>query len=290
MAKFTKKAARELAEDYGYAYSFLRSDKSLWNLFKRAVQKNWDQATFTAKLRSTPWYKKHSEAARSYLFLKKNDPATFRARTAATKAQIGDLAAQIGATMSSGTLGRVTAHALMFGWNDSQIRNTLASYVKIKDGLFKGQAADDFESIKQKAYRNGVKISSNTAQNWVKQIAAGATSMNSVEASIRKMAKGLAPNFDEELEAGIDLYDAMQPYMQRQAELLEIGPADVDLFDPHIRRAMTAKDKNGKPTAKTLWQFEQDIRRDPRWFKTKNAQDEIIGTGRSILQQFGFRS
>jgi hypothetical protein len=39
-----------------------------------------------------------------------------------------------------------------------------------------------------------------------------------------------------------------------------------------------------------LWQFEQDLRKDPRWNFTKNAQDSLMNTTRKVLQDFGLVS
>jgi hypothetical protein len=39
-----------------------------------------------------------------------------------------------------------------------------------------------------------------------------------------------------------------------------------------------------------LWQFEQELRQDPRWTYTNNAQEDLMGTARQILKNFGLVS
>jgi hypothetical protein len=36
-----------------------------------------------------------------------------------------------------------------------------------------------------------------------------------------------------------------------------------------------------------LWQFETEVRSDPLWKKTKNAQDSMMGIARQVAKDFG---
>lgn len=282
-------SASELAENYGFALAFLRSDKSLWNLFNKAQKESWEVGKFVAQLKGTAWYKKNGETARNYLLIKKTDPATLAQRRGALRSQIADAAAGIGAVMTPSTLNRVTENALMFGWNDSQIRDTLNGYVRAKNGVYHGQAGDDVASLKETAWRNGIQMSSSAMQGWSRDIAAGNHNVEFYQRRIRQLAKSLAPGYAPELDAGMDLFDIAEPYMQAKAKILEKNPADVDLFDTDIRRAMSNRDKDGKPSSVTLWQFEQDMRKKPEWRKTQNAQDSVMGVAKKVLEDMGFQ-
>jgi hypothetical protein len=106
---------------------------------------------------------------------------------------------------------------------------------------------------------------------------------------IRKQARALAPSFANELDSGMDLVDIAAPYIQSKAKLLQLNPADIDLFDHDVRGALSAKDQAGvKPTSKSLWQFEQDMRNDPRYLKTDAARDQAYGVAHKVLSDFGF--
>ena len=74
----------------------LKSDKSLWNVFQKAVKQTWTPERFTAELRNTPWFRHHSDAYRAAKILQTSDPATWRARKADTSAAIADMAAARG--------------------------------------------------------------------------------------------------------------------------------------------------------------------------------------------------
>lgn len=278
----------ELAANYGWALAFLKSDKSLWGLFNKAVDKQWDPTRFIAELKRTSWWKKNSESVRQYAYLKSTDPASLTQRRNALRAQIQDAAAQMGATLSSAQLNRVVENSLMFNWNDAQLRNTLASYTRAVNGVYRGQAGSDVEDLRQVAWRNGINLSAQTLQSWAQSMAAGNNSVDFYKASIRRQAKTLAPGFAQELDSGMDLYDVANAYIQSKAKILEMNPADVDLFDSDVRGALSSKDASGKPTSKSLWQFEQDLRKNPAWLKTQNAQDSVMSVGRQVLRDFGF--
>lgn len=283
-----KLSASELASQYGWAMAFLKSDKTLYKVFQRAVKGQWEPTKFVAELKKSAWWKKNSETARQTAYLKATDPATYNARLSALKAQIHDAGAAMGAVMTMNQITRVATNALMFGWNDSQLRNTLAGYTRAVNGVYRGQAGADVDSLRQTAWRNGINLSSASLQSWAQNIAKGSSTVQYYQDAIRRQAKTLAPGFAQELDAGVDLYDVAGAYMQSKAKILELNPADIDLFDPDVRSALSAKDSSGKPTSKSLWQFEQDLRKNPKWLKTQNAQDQIMAVGHQVLRDFGF--
>jgi hypothetical protein len=280
---------KNLAEDFGFALAFLKSDKSLWNLFNDAVKNDWDVARFTAKLKGTSWYKKNGESARQYELLRTSDPASFNAKRGALGAQIKDAASQLGAVVSGSMITRITQNAMKFGWNDAQIRDTLSQYVRATNGVYGGQAGNDIATVRQTAYRNGIKISKATEQKWAQAIASGNQTADFYQRQVRSMAKSLAPGFATELDSGVDLQDIVSPFIETKAKILEMNPADIDLFDNDIRSAISGTTKDGSPGSKSLWQFEQDMRKSPAWLKTQNAQDSTMAVGKKVLQDMGFQ-
>lgn len=288
MPVFNDKTAADMAAQYGWALSFLKSDPTLYNVFKQAVVGTWTPDKFVAMLKNTPWWKKNSESVRQYSYLKATDPATFNARLAALTAQVRDAGQAMGANMSNVQLNRVAQNALMFGWNDAQLRDALSGYTKAVNGVYRGAAASNADSLRQTAWRNGINLSGPTLDAWSQSIAAGENTVQYYQDTIRRQAKTLAPGYSSELDAGMDLYDVANAYIQSKAKILELNPADIDLFDKDVRAALSSKDSKGNPTSKSLWQFEQELRQDPRWLKTQNAQDSSMSVGRQVLRDFGF--
>lgn len=276
------------AENYGFAYAFLKSNKELYGVFKDAVKHNYTADQFVAKVRGTGWFRQHSESYRRYEVLKSTDPATLNQRKATLISKLRDSAAEMGASPSATVLARLAENALRFAWDDSQIRDTLSSYVRSVNGVYGGEAQDTVTQLKQTAWKNGMRYSESTYEKWAQSVAAGAETMQRLTQTIRGQAKTLAPAYAQELDNGQDLYDVASPYIQAKAKILERNPADVDLFDSDIRGALSATGPDGKPASTSLWAFEQSMRKKPDWLNTKNAQDTINGVAhRVISDMFG---
>ena len=276
-----------LAANYGWSLALLRSDSSLSRLFDNAVKGNWTADKFTAELRNTAWYKKNGEAARQYQVLKNTDPASMTQRRAALRTQIADAAGQMGASIPSTKLNAIAEQALMLNWNDAQLRNAMAGYVHAVNGVYNGSAATDVDALRQTAWRNGVSVSAATMQSWAQQIAYGNANVQFYKDYIKKQAKSLAPGYADELDAGMDLYDIAQPLIEAKAKILEMNPSDIDLNDKDIRGALSSKGTDGKPATMSIWQFEQQMRKNPAWMKTQNAQDSILSVGKKVLSDLG---
>lgn len=277
-----------LAEDYGFSWAFLKQHKDLWGKFQTAVSQGWAPEKFAAEIRGTKWWQQTQASIRQYQMLTTNDPATLKANRAALKAQLMDSAAKMGAVLSDRQMNRVVENALMFGWNSAQLQNTVADYVKARNGIYGGQAGTDAEALKQTAYRNGIRISDKALQSWVSSMEHGDQTSDYYNQYIRKLAKTVAPSYANELDSGMDLYDIASPYMQSKASILQLDPTSVDLFDPDIRAALSGKDPQGKPTSKTLWQFENEMRQKPEYMKTDTARNSAYTIAHQVLNDFGF--
>jgi hypothetical protein len=257
-------------------------------LFNQAVKEGWTAQMFQARLKGTKWFSTHSDSVRQYTALASTDPATVAQRKQALLTQLSQQAAKLGAPIPWTTLSNIADAALKFNYNDAQLNQILGGYVKAVNGVYNGQAATDSDTLHQTAWRNGVNISSASLESWMQQIAQGKATVGFFQNYIRNMAKTLAPGYATQLDSGLDLYDVANPYIQAKAKILEINPADVDLFDPDIRGALSSTGKDGTPSSTSLWQFEQKMRQDPRWLNTANANDSVMGIAHKVLQDFGF--
>jgi hypothetical protein len=107
---------------------------------------------------------------------------------------------------------------------------------------------------------------------------------------VRDQAKSKFPTLVAQLDQGFTVRQLASPYIQTMSNILEIDPNTIGLNDVYVNQALTGLDAEGKPSTKPLWQFEQDLRKDPRWNFTKNAQDSLMNTTRKVLQDFGLVS
>jgi hypothetical protein len=278
----------EMAQNYGFALSFIQSDKEIAGIFDQAVKQGYTTAKFIAAIRNSAYYKKHAESWRQTEILRLSDPQSYNNKIAAVTAELSDRAAQLGAPISWTQLQSLASNAVHFGWNDAQINDQLGGYVRAVNGVYNGAVGDSVDTLKQTAWKNGVALADTTVQSMASQIAKGGANVGFFQRYIRNMAKTAAPGYADQLESGMDLYDVASPYIQSMAKTLELNPADIDLFNPTIRGALTATGADGKPSSKSLWQFENELRKDPRWLSTQNARDAGMTVAHRVLQDFGF--
>ena len=47
------------------------------------------------------------------------------------------------------------------------------------------------------------------------------------------------------------------------------------------------EDDNGNPVPQSLWEFEMELKNDPRWMETNDAQNSITGSLNNIAKMMG---
>jgi hypothetical protein len=280
---------QQLAEQYGWAYSFLTSVPELNTLFQQAVAQSWDATKFQAELQATPWYQKTSASARAAQVQKVIDPATYSQQVAAEKATILEKAAAEGAAISGALANTIATQQITYGWDDTQVQQALSQYIKLNaSGSFGGSAGQNAMALSEMAYNNGVSLPPTTMQNLLQKVAANKTSMEDVQGFIRQMAASKFPGMTKQIAAGEDVSSLAQPYLSNMQNILETGPATANLDNPLIQRALNGLDSSGQPTGMGLADFQNLLRAQPQWRQTQNGQDSVMATARSVLQSFGF--
>lgn len=274
------------ASDYGYSLAFFNSDPELQRLLSDATQGNWDTNRFVAALRNTNWFVSHGEAVRKYTALKSGDPATLSQMRDQMNAHMANLATQVGGDFTSDQLEQ----ALMFGWSDDQIKRVLLSQLHQEGGRFAGQAGTFQAQIAQMVNDYGVDVSDDQIGNWVKGSMTGVSTPEAIKQTLAALASSKYVAFADRLKSGETMRQIADPYVQSMSKILELNPESVSLRDNTIQQALQSKDKDGKPAAQSVWEFEQGLRRDPRWAKTQNAQDAMSQTANKILSTFGLAS
>lgn len=280
-----------MQEQYGTMASLINSDPELKNLFNQAVAGGWSPDRFQVMLRNTNWYKTHGEAWRNAVTQQQVDPATYASRVSQVRTAIGMQAAELGAVASGATLDALATEAYQLGLDENQIRQRLSSYVSLTGGHFLGQAEQNAVELRQYAANMGVDLADDTITNYVKNVAGGQMSLDTALANIRETSISAFPNLAERLRAGETVADIADPYVQAQARLLELPSSAINLKDPMVRQALSGpQGPDGKPTLKPLYQFEKEVRQDPRWTKTSNARESLTTVTEGILKDWGLIS
>lgn len=283
--------SQELAEQYGFASSFLNSIPELKKLFEQAVSGGWSKDKFQAKLRDTTWFKSTSADERKYLLEISADPASAQQRWDLTNAKVRQLANKLGVIETEFVWQKIheaTRNMIYKGWDESAVRYFMGQFVGDHTTFTEGEAGEVWDQLRQYSYAMGVELSPDWYRGKIQNVVRGISTIQDFKSEIAALAKANFPQWTAQIDGGQTVADIAQPYMQTMAQILELPAGSVNLFDNTIKKALTyTNEKTLEKGAKPLWQFENELRSDPRWKQTKNAQDSLMQVGHKVLADFG---
>ncbi len=283
----------ETAESYGYVQSLFDAVPELKKLFDKAVKGQWSSSKFQASIRDTKWWKGHSQQERDYLTKTYGDPATAKQQFSSAYIHVQQLAGTLGIQASDQTKKLLNAWAYNVaakGWSDDQLRYEMGKHVYFDHGTWNGQGGEEQAKLHDYAYTMGVTMSNTWYSGASRNIVRGVRAEQDFMSDIRKQSKSLFPNWSKQIDAGQTVADLANPYLTSMQQILELPGGSINLFDPTVKKALQYKDPTtGQGTAKPLWQFENELRGDPRWKKTKNAQDSLMQVAHQVLSDFGMK-
>lgn len=281
-----------LAEQYGLVKQLIDSVPELKNLFNKAVKEGWVAEKFQASLKNTKWWKSTSETQRQYLIKSITDPATHKRDWNTQFYRINEMGNQLGFFNIGGNkplIDHLVYNVMYNGWSDAQLKYEMANFLMLSpEGGLAGAGGQFQMRMSQMAWANGISLDSGWYVGHYKNILKGVATEEQAARDIRNRAAALFPAFREQIMAGQNVMDIASPYITGMANILELNQGDLDLFDPLIKGALNYKDpKTGVTGAKPLWQWEVDLRKDPRWNATSNAREGLMAVGHKVAQDMG---
>jgi hypothetical protein len=117
---------------------------------------------------------------------------------------------------------------------------------------------------------------------------AAITSPGGLEAQaeqIKGIAKGIYSGLAPFIDQGLTPEKLLQPYIAKKAQILEIPEEQITLNSTEGQQIVSkvVTDKGLLP----IYNYERELRADPRWRFTKNANDEAANWVNSIMRSFG---
>lgn len=283
----------ETAESYGFNQALLDANPELKDKFNQAVKNTWSTEKFQAAIRDTKWWKTHSQQERDYILKQYGDPASAKQEFSQAYTHIQQMAGQLGIQVNDQTkkfLNAMAYNVAAKGWNDDQLRMEMGKHVYFDGDNWNGQGGEEQAKLHDYAYSMGVTMSGTWYANSSRDIIRGKASEQAFQSQIRKQAKAMFPGWSKQIDAGQSVADLANPYLTSMGQILELPGGSINLFDPTVKKALTYKDPTtGQSTPKPLWQFENELRADPRWKKTQNAQDSLMQVGHQVLADFGLK-
>ena len=291
-ASAAKMSKGETAESYGFNEAFLDANPELKGLFGKAVDQGWSSGKFQAELRDTRWWKTHSQSERDFLVTKFGDPKTADQKMNQAFIHVRQLAAQMGIVEDPSQMKRIKQWAYNYaakGWDDATLRDTIGKFVYFNKGE-QGEGGEAINQLRSYAYAMGVTMSSKWYTDNARSVIRGVAALQDYKDQILKQAKATYGQYSKQLDAGQTMADIASPYIQSMQTILEVPAGSLSLQDKTIKAALQYKNPTtGASESKPLWQFENDLRNDPRWKSTQNAQNSMMQVAHQVLSDFGVK-
>jgi|GEM_PF-6267040 len=266
---------------------------------------SWDASTTGAALQESKWYqsrdgnKRLSEAARL------SDPSSWNTRVDNLTANVKLAATKSGADLSTLTpeqLRSFSEQILSDNWGslsssvdegvpDRLLNAYLAPLIRKSPttGAFTGGAGANAEALRQKAESYGLNLSDQWYLNAVQGLQSGKTTQADLDTQIIEQSRSRYVGLAGMISGSRSLQDIADPYIQMLAQTLDRSSADIQINDPDIQGALQVVDsETGKVRSKSLFEFQQDLRKKPEWINTRQGRAEMNQASMQMLKDFGF--
>lgn len=278
-----------LEKQYG-SIAVALGDTELQHLVQQAVNQGWDDDTFQGKLLDTKFFKKHTDDQRNWLLLQATDPQEAKHELNKQIAAVKQGASSLGVTLSPDEVQHIAQQSLLNGWADDQqkLQKAIGAHFQMKQAHASGVAGTLQDQFNQLAENYGIRVSDDTVARWIKRNFTGKMTADDVKAFFEQQALSMYPGLSDQIKQGMSVADVASTYRDSMAQILELDPNTINVFDPTVRKALQFQPDPTKPSElMPLWQFEQQVRKDPRWLNTQNAKQSVMDTGISILKDWG---
>jgi hypothetical protein len=281
-------------DQYGYVATLANTIPDLKRVLNQALAGKWSPDKFAKEIQDTNWWKNSADSVKQNAILKATKPGEFAQQRSQLTEKVRFMAGQMGVGLTEGhhgTLAALVDHAMALGWDDSMLQQQIGKYFQFRRGATApGQAGALQQQIRQVRAQYGMGPNEDIVAGVVKGILRGTQTADGYRAQAAAAAKSKYPGFATEIDQGQTLQQIADPYVQTMAQTLELDPSSIDLYDPYIQRALTARDAKGQPTAQPLWSFQDALRQDSRYDHTTQAVNDAFSMVNQIGKDWGFQA
>ena len=249
----------------------------------------WAAGDETAALNAyfqSDYYMKLGKTAANRYAVSKTQPEVYAADEAAYIATQKKRLQAVGVKIDDAELDGLLKKAYAGNLNDAQLDSSIAQSANF-GASFGGTILSQTEALKQYARSYGLSYTDAKFNQWGADLFAGRITDSEIEKSIQTEAASAYPAFADQIAKGVTLDALASAYKSSMATILEIDADSIGYNDPTLRKALQYIGPDGKPTSKPLWQFESDLRTDPRWQFTNNARDSIDSLQYKVMKDWG---
>jgi len=164
--------------------------------------------------------------------------------------------------------------------------------IDIRD--FSGKAEEVATSLYAMASDYGIdaSMSDKAFNSWfdtsLRGVMDGTLAAQDVDDDLVSMAISRNPGLANQIQRGLTLREAADPYLKTIADTLGYSQDQIDLNDDLVKRVLNNTDEKGNFKPLSLYETELEARRDDRFQYTETAKKEKTDIAAQILQDFGF--
>lgn len=232
------------------------------------------------------YYLKLGKTAASRFQLSKNQPEVYAADLAAYTSNQKNRLFKLGVRVDDAELNDLLKKAYEGNLTDSQLDASIALSNSF-GGKFGGTILEQIQSIKNLARSYGLSYTDAKYNQWGADLFGNRTTDAEIEELIKAESASRYPAFADQIAKGVTLDALSSAYKSSMATILEIDPDSIGYNDTTLMKALQYIGPDGKPATKPLWQFESDLRSDPRWQFTNNARDSIDSLQYKVMKDWG---
>lgn len=264
------------------------------DILRRAATEGWSDGQTQGAIQGTDWWKHTAAAGRNFQQLQGSDPAEAQAQILAKKADISQIAAQLGIQIADDRLAKMAEDSLRYGLDATGLQQMIGSEFHYVAGGQTGLVGQAELKLKQYAGDYMLPLSDDTLAGWEGQIAQGRASAEGYQSYMLSQAKSLYGSGNKEvtrlLDEGQTMQQIAQPFRDMASTELGVDPASIDFRDPKWMRAISTNDpESGERRMMNQWEWQRTIRGDGAygWAKTKKAHDLADDFSLNFLQAIG---
>lgn len=313
MAEVDKLDKDALAAKFGIAASIINDDVSLQEALNEIITKKIvDKDLQMAILKKSKWFQTHTDDWRKWNFYKNTNPATYKADLQANAAAMAKAYFKAGIKIDADTAIKLAEQAMqksatvngqIVNYNQDYFSKVMAESIDFsKKKTVGGKVVYDFggqiekvaATLYQTAWDYGfpATVSNKAFSSWlesnVKGLVAGTVNEEDIDNQLQSQAKSMFPGLTDQLNRGMTLREAADPWLTAIAREWDEDPRFMDLNDDTLYKALNFQDEKGNIAPMNLYQAKTLARKSPKWQYTEKAKEEYTNIGQKILQDFGF--
>ncbi len=274
--------AESVATAYGITADLIRAFPELQKVYD--LYKAGDTTQAELEYYKTNYYRNLTTTSKNRAQQKASQPGVYNQGLETFKLEQRRRLITKGINLDEATFNSIMQSAYDKGLDDNQI--DLQALSKFK-GTVGGETLGRVQTLEEYAKSFGMSYSPTTLNSWSQGLVSGTNTIFDIQEKIRRDAASAYPVFADDINKGTSVDALASAYKNSMATILEIDADTISYNDPTFRRALQYVGPDGKPAVKPIWQFEAELRQDPRWDLTDNARATVDSLSLKVLRDFG---